>query len=75
MWSKLLLLAVAIAAVWYAFKIFARRSQSKPDRSAPLAIERTIKCARCGVYVPMIDAEPCARDGCPYLPSTGSGAP
>jgi len=72
MWSKLLLLAIAVAAIWYAFKILNR--PSKRAAASP-AIERTIQCAQCGVYVSKVNAAPCGRDGCPYLPPARSGAP
>jgi len=72
MWSKLLFLAIAIVAIWYAFKILNRPSKSG---ATPPAIEPTIQCARCGVYVPKVNAAPCGRDGCPYLPLTDASAP
>ena len=71
MWTKLLLLAIAIVVVWYGFKIFSRPRKA----GAAPAIEGTVKCARCGVYVPTVNAAPCGRDGCPYLPSQRPGAP
>jgi hypothetical protein len=71
MWAKLLLLAIAAVVVWYLFK-FANRPRK---REGTPAIERTIKCPSCGVYVPMVSAEPCGRDGCPYLVTGASGAP
>jgi hypothetical protein len=72
MWTKLLLLLLAAAVVWYAFKIFNR---PKSKAAASPAIERTIKCGHCGVYVPTVNAAPCGRDGCPHLPPARAGAP
>ena len=73
MWTKLLLLAIAVAAVWYGFKVFSRPSRRNAAPSP--TVERTIKCPQCGVYVPMINAPSCGRDGCPYPPPARSGAP
>jgi len=71
MLAKLLLIAIAVAAAWYAFKFLGRPRKA----DAPPAIERTVKCPRCGVFVPTVNAEPCGREGCPYLRSGGTGAP
>jgi hypothetical protein len=71
MLPKLLLLAIAIVAVWYAIK-FLNRPRTTP--STP-AIESTEKCRRCGVYVATVNAAACGRDACPY-PSLGKpGSP
>ena len=71
MWAKLLVLVIAVAAVWYGFKFFGRPRTTV----ATPRIESTVKCPRCGVYVPSVNAVPCGREACPYLASGGSGAP
>jgi len=71
MLPKLLLLAIAVVAVWYAFKFFSRPRKTP---STP-AIESTEKCPRCGVYVPTVNATACGREACPYPPLGKPGSP
>jgi hypothetical protein len=73
MLAKLLLLAIVVAAVWYAFKS-AGRPRRRRGTNGARSIENMAKCSRCGVYVPTVNAVPCARDACPYLPPGRSGA-
>ena len=69
--AKLLVLAAIIAAVWYGFKIIARRNQATPvaDDKADdgrIAAEETVQCAACGTYVVQTGAVSCGRADCPY---------
>lgn len=71
--AKLLVLAAIIAAVWYGFKIIARRnlaSQKKvaddTDDDARISAEDTVQCVRCGTYVVVQGATSCDRADCPY---------
>ncbi len=76
--SKLLLLAAIIAAVWYGFKFVGRlqetqrnrpQARSRPDRDGggkPRAVEDTVQCPVCKAYVVARAAAPCERKDCPY---------
>ena len=76
--SKLFVLVIVIAAVWYGFRFLGeidkarrqaakRMSQSHRQRRADVAhVEDTVKCAVCGAYVPSRQPSRCARTGCPY---------
>ncbi len=72
---KLLLTVIAVAAVWYGFKVVARRVSGGgklDEREPPQSAERRIEaeemtaCPTCGVYVPRDGARACDRDDCPY---------
>jgi len=77
--SKLLLLAVVVAAVWYGFKLLARpdsaskvagRKPGKPVDEAAAgegdrpAIEDMVRCPVCGAFQAR-GAAPCERRDCP----------
>ncbi len=73
--TKLVVLAVIIALVWYGFKWAGRVSQQRANREVPredaarTAIESAedlSKCSLCGTFVPTEGAGDCGRDGCPY---------
>lgn len=76
--SKILVLIVIIAAVWYGFKLIARRNQkfgSRPPQrhvrsGKQEASDKTTQdmesCAVCGTFVPNEAAKNCGRDACPY---------
>jgi uncharacterized protein len=36
------------------------------ERSRPSVVEDTVRCNRCGVYVPLRDPRSCGRVDCPY---------
>lgn len=76
--TKLLVLAAIIGAVWYGYKWVGRL-----DRMAKRKVERDsgagdgrgkgvdgpeemIACRACGVYVAAQGAQSCGRDDCPY---------
>ena len=73
--TKLLVLAVIVALVWYGFK-WAGRAGRQPGggeiprddagRAALEDAEDMAKCEVCGTFVPARDASDCGRDGCPY---------
>ena len=75
--AKLIVLAIAIAAVWCVFRWIARPGQRSVGRSrrsaevdrtagaAPVA-EETVQCPVCAVYVPALHPQSCGRDACPY---------
>jgi len=75
---KLLVLIAIIAAVWYGFKFFARRSlnvsgreprghigSGKQDASGKTTQDME-SCTVCGTFVPNASAKSCGRDACPY---------
>jgi hypothetical protein len=76
--SKLFVLVIIIAAVWYGFRFLGeidkarrqaakRMSQTHRERRADVAkVEDTVKCAICGAYVPSRQPTRCARARCPY---------
>ena len=63
--SKLLLIALVVAGLYYAAKWLRRKSAARPvaRSSAPRAVEMR-KCAVCGVFVGEGDG-PCDKPGCP----------
>ncbi len=71
--AKLLVLAAIIAAVWYGFKIIARRNLASQKKvaddtgdDARISAEDTVQCVRCGTYVVAHGATSCDRADCPY---------
>ena len=52
--SKLLLLAIVIAAVWWLAKGFRRKNEA--GKGAEAAPERMVSCEHCGVYLPQSEA-------------------
>jgi uncharacterized protein len=75
--TKLLVLAVIIALVWYGFKWAGRISAQRGggggeiprDDTARAALEDAedmAKCELCGTFVPAQGATDCGRDNCPY---------
>jgi hypothetical protein len=75
---KLLVLILIIAAVWYGFKLLARRNQNVGRRQPPgqigsgkreaadEATQDMESCTVCGTFVPNAAAKGCGRDACPY---------
>jgi hypothetical protein len=77
--SKLVLLAIIIAVVWYGYRYMQRieavrrwlreelqRRQSAARPSQPVEAEDLVKCATCGDYVPSRNASACGRPECPW---------
>lgn len=78
--SKLLVLGILIAVVWYAFKYRARveavrrslreelaRRQGGPGpRSPARSVEDLVKCAECGAFVAATGATNCGKPNCPW---------
>jgi len=76
--GKFILIALVIAAVWYAFKYAGRideihraikRRQPPPGPVKPQAIqaEDLVECRVCGSYVAVSSAKACGRPDCPGL--------
>ena len=79
--GKILLLALILVAVWFAFRTGARlqakrmktaqrkgeldRNGTKPARRKEDDAEEMRPCAVCGAYVPATGAQPCGKAGCP----------
>tara|TARA_R110001606_G_scaffold116574_1_gene245681 strand:- start:21 stop:239 length:219 start_codon:yes stop_codon:yes gene_type:complete len=72
MLSKLFILAVAIAAVWYGFKLFTRIDQQRREKvaqekkDAVAGVADTVQCPVCGTYVAAVGAVDCGKSACPY---------
>lgn len=70
--SKLLLLVLVIAAVWYGYKLVGRLDRQRKDRVAERkrrdgeSIGKMDQCPACGIYVVAGQAANCGRQGCPY---------
>lgn len=76
--SKLLVLALIIAVVWYGFKLISRRNQNVGARqprghigarrreTPDPDVQDMESCPVCGTFVPNASAKACGRDGCPY---------
>lgn len=58
---KLFFTVVVIAAVWFGYKMLARRKDTDSDDS----VGDTIQCSKCGAYVPAESAKNCGKAGCP----------
>jgi uncharacterized protein len=79
--SKLLVLALVIAAVWYGFKFLGRLDSQRKEKiksrggsPKPAAAEEPesetvamVACRQCGAYVPESGKTSCEHEGCPML--------
>ena len=54
--SKLVILAIAIAAALWLLRGFRKRSKDDVSPSAPPEAEAMVRCARCGVHLPRGEA-------------------
>jgi hypothetical protein len=63
--SKLLLIALVVAGVFYAWKLLRPKAPTRPvaSRARPRALDMR-KCAVCGVYVGEGEGA-CGKPGCP----------
>lgn len=76
--SKILVLILIIAAVWYGFKLMTRRNQNLRDQQpsgrigaanrdkADETAQDMESCTVCGTFVPNKAAKNCGREACPY---------
>jgi len=78
--SKLVVLVILIALVWYGFKYAARveairrsvrdeaaRRQARPGVRPPSrSVEDLVKCPQCGAFVSATGATNCGKPGCPW---------
>ena len=73
--TKLIVLAAVIVAVWYGFKFIGRldkrrkeqlASSRKPTSSEMKDAGDMVKCPKCDAYVPDRSAMNCGRRSCPY---------
>ena len=78
--GKLLVLAIIVLVVWYAFKYVTRveevkralrravdeKRQAAQPAPRPPAAEDLVKCIGCGAYVTSHGAAPCGRAECPW---------
>jgi len=76
--GKLLVLFAIVVAVWYGFRMLARRNRpvgrdresGRLDRRAQQDDEATVHdmetCSVCGTFVPAEAARSCGRERCPY---------
>ena len=72
MLQKFLLLAAAIAIVWYGFKFVGRlnqQGQQKVDNdedNTRLGVADTVQCPICDAYVAADGKSDCGKANCPY---------
>ena len=72
MLQKLLLLAAAIAIVWYGFKFVGRLNQQRQQRvdkeedTARVGASDTVQCPVCTAYVATDSKSDCGKMDCPY---------
>ena len=75
--SKLLVLAAIVLAVWYGFKFVGRLDKRRKEEAAearrmaasgasPKEAGDMVKCRVCGAYVLARGAMDCGRPDCPY---------
>jgi uncharacterized protein len=76
--TKFLVLAAIIAAVWYGFRWVGRVAQirkeaakraeaeSRETRMRAMPSEDMVRCPSCGTYVAPRAARACGRSDCPY---------
>jgi hypothetical protein len=78
--GKILVLAIAVAAVWFGFRYFTALGQAVRQRQeagnsprrktarqpAALDAEEMTACPRCGTYVSAAKPSACSRVDCPY---------
>jgi ribosomal protein L32 len=70
--SKLLLLVIIVAVIWYGFKTIGRQDERRPGKAGGKrkhtadSIDKMDKCPVCGTYVVSDRAANCGRQGCPY---------
>lgn len=72
--GKLLVLVLAVLAVWYGFKLYGRLESARQEQlrksgrrtqaRTPAQVD-TIECPRCGTYVPAGVRADCERKDCP----------
>lgn len=79
--SKLLVLIVILAVVWFGFRVIGQLDRARKEearlhrggerrgragRTKSTQIQDMAKCPTCGAYVPTPGATPCGRGDCPY---------
>ena len=74
--GKLLVLVLAILAVWYGFKLLThdgrneprvvRRRERRKATPRPTGAEDMVQCGTCRAYVSARAPSDCGREGCPY---------
>ena len=77
--TKLVVLAVVVAALWFGFRYMSRvdairrslreeldRRRAPPGATSAKEVEDLVKCARCGAYVAARNASACGRPDCPW---------
>ena len=72
MLQKFLLLAAAIAIVWYGFKFVGRLNQQRQQKvdndedNTRLGVADTVQCPICDAYVAADSRSDCGKANCPY---------
>lgn len=68
MLQKILLLAAAIAIVWYGFKFVGRLNQQRQQKIAKNddGVAETVQCPVCEAYIAADIKGDCGKAGCPY---------
>ncbi len=73
--TKLVVLAAIVAAVWYGFKFVSRLEQRRkedlaasrqPESADMKDVGEMIKCPKCAAFVAANGAMNCGRSKCPY---------
>jgi uncharacterized protein len=74
--SKLLVLAIIVAAVWFGFRLIGRLDKARKQAArqqpegvkakARASVEETVRCPTCDAFVAARGATSCGRADCPY---------
>jgi len=67
--TKLFVIVLVIAAVWYALRLVNRRAETTPSaqprpKKPMIEAEDLTACRACGTYLP-VSAPNCGKPGCP----------
>jgi len=64
--SKLALLFLVVAALWFGWRLYRRGHAAQARANSFLTPEEARPCAVCGSFVAASLGRPCGRDNCPF---------